>query len=249
MGFAERAVAMHLRVVTYNVHKCRGMDRRVHPGRILRVLTSIDADVVALQEVLSQPGAPPENDQAGYFARQLGFHLALGENRRLRGAAYGNAVLSRFPLGNSLNCDLSVAGRERRGCFRTEVLYRSGRCLRVFNVHLGTGFFERRRQADMLQQRLAESKDGSGVRIVLGDFNEWTRGLTSRMLANSLRSADLRAHLKYRRSYPGLLPVLHLDHIYYEAPLELESIRLCRSPAALMASDHLPLVADFHLAE
>src|SRR5258708_12426361 len=85
-------------MVTYNIHKCRGMDRRVRPDRILAVLNAIGADVIALQAGLSRPGGPPEIDQAGYLARHLGRQLAMGANRRLLVAAYGNAVLSGFPL-------------------------------------------------------------------------------------------------------------------------------------------------------
>ncbi len=215
---------MRLRVATYNVHKCRGLDRRIRPDRILCVLAALGADVIALQEVLS--------DQAGFLARGLGFEMAMGENRRIRDVAYGNAVLSRFPLRMHCNYDLT-AGRERRGCLHTEVLCGSG--LHVYNVHLGTGFRERRRQACLLLTQLAEADSG---RIILGDFNEWTRGLTSRLLAGRVRAAG-------RRAYPGLFPVLHLDHIYYDPSLELERLTLHRSPLALLASDHLPLAADF----
>ena len=238
---------MRLRVVTYNIHKCRGMDRLVRPERILAVLKAIGADIIALQEVLSLPGGPPEIDQAGYFASHLGFQLAMGENRRLREAAYGNAVLSRFPLHSCSNYDLSVAGRERRGSFRTEVLYSPGRRLQVFNVHLGTGFFERRKQAQALLQQLAENCGTVSPRVVLGDFNEWTKGLTSRLLAAHLRTADIRVHLNRRRTYPGLFPVLHLDHVYYDPVIELESLELYRRAPALMASDHLPQVAEFRV--
>lgn len=245
MGAAEGAVIVRLRMVTYNVHKCRGMDRRVSPERILSVLAAIGADVIALQEVLSQPGAAPEIDQAGYLARQLGFELEMGENRRLRGAAYGNAVLSRFPLRSCSNYDLSVAGRENRGCFRTEVHYSPSCRLQVFNVHLGTGFFERRRQARTLVRQLCAHTGTPAPRVILGDFNEWTKGLTTRLLASHLRRADMRVHLNWRRTYPGMFPILHLDNVYYDPVLELKSFKPYRDTPALMASDHLPLIADF----
>ncbi|MCA1818423.1 MAG: hypothetical protein LC746_18955, partial [Acidobacteria bacterium] len=77
------------------------------------------------------------------------------------------------------------------------------------------------------------------------DFNEWTRGLATRLLSEELRAADVRTHLKSARTYPGALPLVHLDHIYYDPPLELVSLRLHKSLTALVASDHLPLVADF----
>jgi endonuclease/exonuclease/phosphatase family metal-dependent hydrolase len=82
---------------------------------------------------------------------------------------------------------------------------------------------------------------------MLGDFNDWTQGPVSRLLAGHLVSADLMAHLKRRRTYPGFLPMVHLDHIFFDASLQLESLKLLRSRTALVASDHLPLIAEFRL--
>ena len=86
-----------LRIVTYNVHRCRGIDNRERPGRIVDVLREVDADVVALQEVLSISGATREKDQAQFIAEELGLNHVAGENRKLKGGSYGNVVLSRFP--------------------------------------------------------------------------------------------------------------------------------------------------------
>jgi len=66
-------MAIRFRIATYNIHKCHGLDRRVHPARIVKVLREIDADVIALQEVLSTPGRA-EDDQARFIATELGFH-------------------------------------------------------------------------------------------------------------------------------------------------------------------------------
>jgi endonuclease/exonuclease/phosphatase family metal-dependent hydrolase len=41
--------------------------------------------------------------------------------------------------------------------------------------------------------------------------------------------------------------MVHLDHIFFDASLHLESLKLHRSRTALMASDHLPLIADLRL--
>jgi len=88
----------------------------------------------------------------------------------------------------------------------------------------------------------------SGPKVVLGDFNEWTRGLATTMLSQELESVDLFAYLKRRRTYPGVFPVLHLDHIYYDgARVEVRNVELPRTRRALMASDHLPLVADLRI--
>src|SRR5262245_15125874 len=94
------------RIVTYNIHRCRGLDRRVLPGRIVKVLQEIDADIVALQEVVSTQGRRREDDQAAFIAHELGFEYRLGENRKLGAGAYGNLLLSRFPVVAAQNYDL-----------------------------------------------------------------------------------------------------------------------------------------------
>ncbi len=238
------------RIVTYNIHKCVGIDRRLRPERIVDVLREIDADIIAMQEVLclqaqgQEQGS--EGDQAHFIARALGLDFRLGENRRLKGGAYGNVVLSRLPIVAARNHDISVVGREQRGCLRVDIDLRGRQLLHIYNVHLGTSFTERRSQArKLLHDDVLKNGDHSGPRVLLGDFNEWTRGLASRLLNEHFQSADIRAHLGHAKTYPGVLPFLHLDHIYFDEALELIDASLHRSRVALMASDHLPIVADF----
>jgi endonuclease/exonuclease/phosphatase family metal-dependent hydrolase len=239
---------MRLRVVTYNIHKSRGLDRRVRPARIVEVLREIDADIVALQEVLSLRGGAPEKDQARYISEQMESAYAIGGTRLHKGAIYGNVVLSRLPLLESRNYDISVRGREERGCMRADISANGIGLLHVFNVHLGTAFLERRHQArKLINTAILNNQEPAGARIMLGDFNEWTRGLTTRLLASHLTSADIRAHLPRAKTYPGVLPFLHLDHIYFDAALTLDRLTLHKSRTALVASDHLPLVADFEI--
>ena len=81
----------------------------------------------------------------------------------------------------------------------------------------------------------------------MGDFNEWTRGLASKVMGSAFEVAEPRAFMRYTRTYPGVFPVLHLDHFYYDKQFSLKTFRLHRSRKTLMASDHLPLVAEFEL--
>ena len=234
------------RVVTYNVHKCRGLDRRVRPGRIVDVLQEIGADVIALQEVVSVEGKAHEENQADFIAAALGLDYRLGETRRLNGGAYGNVILSRLPIISTCNYDLSQPGREERGCLRADLQVGADLILHFYNIHLGTAYLERRRQARQLLDGDILNGHG-GTRIVLGDFNEWTRGLTSKLLSRHFECVDARLHLGRSRTYPGVIPFLHLDHVYFDASLRLEGAALHRSRTALIASDHLPIVADFSL--
>jgi endonuclease/exonuclease/phosphatase family metal-dependent hydrolase len=229
---------IHLRMVTYNVHKCRGMDGRVSTARIAGVLRELGPDIVALQEVLAH--------QAESIAHHLGMPHALGENRIHQGHAYGNATLSRWPIRANRNYDISVIGREQRGCLRADIDIDGAAVLHVFNVHLGTSHFERREQgAKLIAPELLLHDELESPRVVLGDFNEWTSGLATRLLRSHLKSADVRTHLGRSRTYPGLFPFLHLDHIYYDPVLHLDRLRLVRTPKTLVASDHLPLIGEF----
>ena len=131
---------------------------------------------------------------------------------------------------------------------RADISANGSGLLHVFNVHLGTAFIERRHQGrKLVNEVILNNGELSGSRIMLGDFNEWTRGLTTRLLASHLTSADIRAHLKRSKTYPGVLPLMHLDHIYFDDTLDLERLTLHKSRVALVASDHLPLVADFRI--
>ena len=216
------------------------MDGRANAPRIASVLAELDADVVALQEVMDH--------QAEAISAEIGLPFVLGENRKHRGYAYGNVVFSRLPIRLMRNYDLSVRGREERGCLRADLETKRG-LLHVFNVHLGTALIERRSQGRMLiAPELLNDAEIQSPRIVLGDFNEWTTGLATRLLRSHMKSADVRAHLRRSRTYPGVLPLLHLDHIYYDPALHLDRLALHRTPKALVASDHLPLVGDFSWA-
>ena len=232
-----------LRIATYNIHRCRGMDRRVVPSRIVEVLRDIDADVIALQEVI---GAGPNT---GGHAEELGAALGMGwvmaSARHLRGHQFGNAVLSRFPITHHVEYDLSWKTCEARRLQRVDVATPAG-TLHIYNVHLGTAVLERRYQAPRLASYVHDRRV-RGPKIILGDFNEWMRGLATRTLSSLFESIDIHSHLKRRRTYPGIFPVVHLDHIYYEGDVEVHRVELPRNRKALMASDHLPLVANLRI--
>ncbi|MDQ2843556.1 MAG: endonuclease/exonuclease/phosphatase family protein [Acidobacteriota bacterium] len=232
---------IRFRIATYNVHKCRGIDWRVNPKRVTEVIRELEADIIALQEVF----AP----QAECFAERLGMRLAFGSAKQIAGLDYGNAVLSRFPLGKERRHNLTVAGREPRSCLEVDVQVAVEHSVTFFALHLGTSFFERRKQATRLVSGdILDRHDVKGRRVLAGDFNEWTRGLATDMLAQQLESADLRMHLRRGRTYPGIVPFLHLDHIYYDKEFQLSKLHLLKTPKALIASDHLPLLADFDWA-
>ena len=238
------SAAVHLRIATYNIHRCRGMDRRVDPGRIVEVLRDIDADVVALQEVIG--AGPAGAGQAEEIGAGLGMGWVMTCVRTLRQHQFGNVVMSRLPIVHHSQYDLTWRTCEPRACQRADLDLGSGQVLHMYNVHLGTAVLERRYQAGRLAS-FVHDRRVTGPKVILGDFNEWMRGLATKTLSALFESIDIAAHLKRRRTYPGLFPVVHLDHMYYEGRVEVVNVEMPRTRKALMASDHLPLVANLRV--
>ena len=233
-----------IRVVTYNVHRGRGLDGRTKPDRIAAVLQDVGADVVALQEVVG--AGPRHGGHAEAIGAALGMGWVMAPTRQLWSHQFGNVVLSRFPIAHQVRYNLSWKTCEPRGCMRVD-LDLDGVILHLYNVHFGTAILERRVQALRLAGIVSDRRV-TGPKVVLGDFNEWTRGPASALLSERLQGIDLAAHLSRRRTYPGIFPMVHLDHIYYQGDVEVEKVELVRSRRALIASDHLPLVATLRVA-
>jgi endonuclease/exonuclease/phosphatase family metal-dependent hydrolase len=229
-----------VRVATYNIHRSRGLDGRTNPARIAEVIRAVDADVIALQEVIGA-GASSQG-HAEEIGALVGMGWVMAPTRHLRGCLFGNVVLSRHPIRHHAQYDISWKTCEPRCAQRVDVAFGDD-TLHLYNVHLGTAFLERRYQAGRLSAILHDHRIGQ-PKIVLGDFNEWTKGLATSTLREKMQSIDLRQHLRRRRTYPGVFPVLHLDHIYYDGKVEVVKMEMPRTRLSLMASDHLPLVAE-----
>jgi len=244
-----------LKVLTYNIHRAIGVDRRFRPGRIVDILVHHDADLALLQEV--DEGAPRsrEVDLARELGREAGYpHVAAGYNVSLRKGRYGNALLSRWPLTFHRNIDLTVDDRKRRGCLHARVRIEKGhhaRELDVFNLHLGLSARERTRQLGMLARSPEFVAVAKGVPcLVAGDFNDWR----SQLLPIFLEILEFKSATGHHfgpqaaiRTYPAFSPTGALDKIYFRGPLRLLGARSCRLRVSRVASDHLPIVAEFEL--
>ena len=250
---------MKLRLVTYNIHRAIGVDRRFRPERIVEILKAHDADLVLLQEV--DDGVPRSRrlDLAKTLAQALDYPFrAVGHNVQLSEGRYGNATLSRFPILRQRNIDLSIARKKRRGCQYTslEIPLTKNRTLplEVFNLHLGLSAAERLRQVQLLasspELRRLAPKDAC---IVAGDFNDW-RSLLRPHFLDSLGFSCATDHLTRRgtralKTYPAFSPRGGLDRVYFRGPLEIRKAYRCRHQISKIASDHLPVIADFVVTE
>jgi endonuclease/exonuclease/phosphatase family metal-dependent hydrolase len=247
---------LRVKVVSYNIHRAIGMDRRFRPRRIAEILAHHRPDLALLQEVDEGVPRSKKLDLARKLADELEYpYLAVGHNVSLRKGRYGNATLSRFPIVRERNIDLTIDSRKRRGCqhatIRMEKAPGHPHYLEVFNLHLGLSALERARQVGLLVRsgEFTGLDDGRPC-LVGGDFNDW-RSLLHPIFTEILdfRCATQRGsgYSGGIRTYPAFSPTGGLDRIYYRGPLRVLAARSCRLRISKVASDHLPVVADFEL--
>ncbi len=248
---------MKLKIITYNIHRAIGLDRRFQPDRVINILGNHHADVILLQEV--DEGAPRsrEQDMAREIAEELGFpYYAAGHNVSLKKGRYGNATLSRYPIIRERNIDLTIGDHKRRGCQHTAIEVRNSQQnafpLEIFNLHLGLSPLERQRQSGLLMRSKEFTDiDPHAACVVGGDFNDWLSRLRALYVEGmSLRCAtDRETRLRTRpiKTYPSFAPRGGLDRIYYRGKLKLVSAQASRSQIARVASDHLPVIVEFEL--
>jgi endonuclease/exonuclease/phosphatase family metal-dependent hydrolase len=228
-----------LRVASYNVHECRGMDLRKDPERVAAVIRSLDADIVSLQEVLCGPCDGPSS-QVRFLAERTGMHMAVaGPTMRKGDGRFGNALLSRFPITNVRLHDISLGGFEPRGIIDADIRV-GDLTVRVVATHFGLWPMERNRQARRLLEILPKKPEHP--LIVMGDMNCWVPG--SPVLRHLNERLGTPATM---RSFPASFPLLPLDRIWVRpADYRLE-VAPPTSRLARVASDHLPMVAAVSL--
>lgn len=240
------------RIMTYNVHRCVGVDGRLDVGRIAAVIAQARPDVVALQELDVGRARTGGVDQAHAIAHKLGmsfhFHAAL----QVEEERYGDAILTAEPLtvvkAGPLPGSTTIRGLEPRGALWVKLTL-DGRTVQIVNTHFGLVPHEQRAQAVALAgpEWLSRSDCADPV-ILVGDFNATTRYAAYRTLAGKL--ADARASLGPGRAtptFPSRFPVLAIDHIFVSPSVEVVKVQTPNGPLTRLASDHLPLVADFRL--
>ncbi len=233
-----------LRVATYNVHACVGRDRRHDPDRIAAVIGELDADVVALQEFTYPASVAIETREPVVLVTLDRYQCALGPTRERAGRTttecFGNALLSRHPILDVRRLDLSIASREPRGALAATMDVGGGRQLHVLAAHLGLRVGERRFQVQQILDYLASVPNE--LVVVLGDFNDWLPGRSAAHVLDALLGRPPRP-----ASFPVWRPVVPLDRIWVRPASALRRIDAHGSPAARLASDHLPVVADIEI--
>lgn len=231
---AQGAMGQEIRVASYNVHRWTGINGRAGPdaARAGFVISEIDADVIALQEVL-RPG--DGDDPLEALCESLGLHLAFAATRMHRRGELGNAILSRYPITAISVLDISYSRIERRGALAAQFEGPNG-SLGIVATHLSLVDRTRHRQVQML---LEHPQLNAGPAVLVGDMNAWRKCKASQNLDDSLSRHN---NARWPATFPAARPLLALDRIYAKGAEVLE-IEAHDTAASRRASDHLPVIA------
>ena len=244
---------LRLRVLTYNIHHAEGSDRRVDLERIAGVISEQQPDLVAVQEVDVKTRRSGGVDQAAELARLTGLHVAFGKAIDYQGGAYGQVVLSRFPIERSETHRLpGEAAAEQRIALAVTVRPRpAGAVIRFISTHLDHRRDEtdRLRQGDELNRLFAE--DEATPVILAGDFNSVPEFGVMRRLA--ARWWDAAAHARAdspaqvvgprMATYPAADPARRIDYVLLRPTDGAWRVVEVRVIPETVASDHSPVLA------
>lgn len=241
-----------LRVMTYNVHSCVGMDGKIDAERIARVIARARPDVVALQELDVGRRRTFGLDQAHLIARYLKMEFHFHPAIHVEEERYGDAILTHLPHRLVKAGVLpGLAGKphlEPRGAVWLAIDLH-GREVQVINTHLGLDQRERAAQVEALlgSDWLANERCRNPV-ILCGDFNASPSSPVCRRLGGRLTDAQTAAPRHAPQgTFPSRLPTLRIDHIFVSPGVEVADIEIPGSELARTASDHLPLVAELRI--
>jgi endonuclease/exonuclease/phosphatase family metal-dependent hydrolase len=241
-----------LRIMSYNVHSCVGMDGKLDAERIARVIARARPDVVALQELDVGRARSHGMDQAHLIARYLEMEFHFHPAMHLEEERYGDAILTHLPQRLVKAGALpGLAGKPRlepRGALWVAIDLH-GKEVQIINTHLGLYPRERMVQVEALlgSDWLANEQCHEPL-ILCGDFNALPSSPVCRRLSGQLRDVQTEAqHHRPKGTFSGRFPKVRIDHIFISPGLEVTGIEVPASELARTASDHLPLIAEVRI--
>lgn len=248
MDVADRT----LHIATYNIHKGLSIfNQRVILHELRDYLRSLNVDIVFLQEVVGEHTLHasrfrnwPKDTQCEFLADEVWSDFAYGKNAVYSHGHHGNAILSRFPILNWENEDISAHRFESRGLLHCELAIPGWKdTLHCICVHLGLFKRGRCQQLEAIERRIRQLVPPDAPLVLAGDFNDW-RGVANQILANRLSLVEVFQHIqgKAARSFPSILPILRLDRIYIRG-FQIKNARIFHNRPWSRISDHAALLA------
>jgi endonuclease/exonuclease/phosphatase family metal-dependent hydrolase len=233
-----------LRILTYNIHHGEGVDRKLDPARIAKILSDRNPDLVAVQEVDHKTKRVDGADQTAELARLTKMHGRFGKAIDFQGGEYGQAVLSRYPIrGFKVHKLPNEEGREERIAVAAEVRLGDGPTLTFVSTHLDHERDDlRRKQAAKLDELFGTVK---GPVVLAGDLNATPESKPLAILSRNWKSANTGQPLL---TIPVQKPTRQIDYVLYR-PSDKFRVIEARVLDESIASDHRPLLVVLEFAD
>jgi endonuclease/exonuclease/phosphatase family metal-dependent hydrolase len=236
-----------MRLLSYNIHKgIGGRDRRYRFERVLQVIEHENPDFILLQEVTCDFRRCKCDDQPKQLAEYFRAAAVLYQsNVTLRTGGYGNLLLSRWPIETRHQISLRLEKKKPRGA-QIAVINTPEGTVKLVNMHLGLAERERHWQINHLLAHHTFKETQGVPELLVGDYNDWRNTLAAGPMAREGFRHVTGPPSRFR-SFPAWLPLGSLDKAFYRGDIVIKEARIASTAMAKQASDHLPLVVDFHL--
>jgi endonuclease/exonuclease/phosphatase family metal-dependent hydrolase len=235
-----------VRLLSWNIHKgIGGRDRRYSLDRIIACIEAENPDVICLQEVDRLVPRSRRDDQPRLLGRYFRCHSVFQPNVHVGTGVYGNLVLSRWPVESRHRITLRQAGRKPRGAQLLLVDTPEGR-VHLVHTHLGLAEQERHWQVERLLGHMLFRSAEPHPTVLVGDFNDWRDSLAGGRLAVE-KFRQVTSPPSRFRTFPAWLAMGAIDKAFVRGAIQVRQARVVRTSLAKAASDHLPLVIDFHI--
>lgn len=242
-----------LQMITMNIHKgFSTLDKNFVIHQLREAFRQVSSDLIFLQEVQGEHSKRaikhpnwPENSQYEFLADSIWTDFAYAKNATYPHGHHGNAILSKYPILNSVQTNLSVNRFEKRGLLHCEITIPSTDIrLQAICVHLNLLHRDRMRQYDILRQYIDRSCPGTQPLILAGDFNDWSQKAKHHLVKDlGLLEAFEECTGRHARTFPSMAPVLPLDRIYIRG-MRARDVQVLKGNPWKDLSDHIALWAD-----
>jgi len=243
---------MRLRILTYNMHKGFCFFTRQYVLDQLRdAIRASQADLVFLQEVMGVHPPRAQDMEIGtqfeYLADEIWAHYAYGKNAVYSDGHHGNAILSKFPIVNFENVNVSTNALESRGLLHAEIEL-NGKIVHAVCLHLDLLERGRKRQMlgliDSVQRRVKSDQP----LIIAGDFNDWVMRFSHPLEGKlGLHEAGVSHTGRHAKTFPSWYPLLSLDRVYLRR-FEVRGYTVLKDGIWRKMSDHAAVLADVEMS-
>ncbi len=245
-----------IKALSYNMHKgFTTSNRNFVLNRMRDAIRSVDPDIVFLQEVIGHHDEDkheiedwPSKAQFEYMAHELWEHYAYGKNSVYTKGHHGNAILSKYPIVDWENIDISTNKLEKRGILHGIIdIPGIEMKLHALCSHLNLLESGRKIQIKKVCERIEKTVPTDEPVILAGDFNDWKSRISNTLETRlKMKESYFMQYGEHAKTFPSAAPFLRLDRIYFRG-LELKNVNLLSKFPWNKLSDHVAVFAVFNL--